>query len=225
MVDVAVDADALAGFGRVSLRILHERLTIDGLTLPSDNWRTPCTSSLGTLEALPLELIEAILTLLDFKTLSHVSRTCLRGRQVVSALREYRDVMRHAPTALVALAKTRLIHHFVATDIHRALLSANCTSCKTLGLFLHLPTCQRYCLSCISEDEDLWMIPISLAMRHFGLSAAELKTLTVVYGQRVHWSNEQFESHRLVCYRSAKNLATARGRSVESIRPQKQAKM
>ena len=66
-------------------------------------------SFLGKLDALPLELLHAIFLMLDFRTLSRLSRTCLRGVAVIESLPQYRDLTTHAPRAVGALGATRII--------------------------------------------------------------------------------------------------------------------
>ena len=115
----------------------------------SSNWRKSASSPLGRLDDLPLELLHATLALLAFRTISHVSRTCLRGIDVVNSLPEYRDLMLHAPDALAALGKTRMIRHHIAANIHLVLLSEDCYSCRRYAAFLSLLTCERCCYYCI----------------------------------------------------------------------------
>ncbi|KAL9532994.1 hypothetical protein SMMN14_03534 [Sphaerulina musiva] len=134
-------------------------------------------SILGTLDTLPLEILHAIFAGLDFKSLLHISATCLRGIDVVKSLPEYRDLTSHAPLALAALGKTRLIRHHTATDLHTALLSPSCTSCNQYGAFLFLPTCQRCCYHCLRRNRSFWVIPLSVARKCFSLSVAEVKSI------------------------------------------------
>lgn len=147
---------------------------------PLSNWRTLPSSPLGALDTLPLELLHTIFAMLDFRTLSHITRTCLRGIQVVRSLPEYRDLMRHAPEALAALGKTRLIFHHLATTIHATLLSADCISCGSYGAFLFLPTCERCCYHCLWRNQSLWVVPITTAKKCFGLSTSGAKTLPIM---------------------------------------------
>ena len=178
----------------------------------SSDWRKS-TSSLGRLDDLPLELLHATLALLDFKSLSHVSRTCIRGIEVVNSLPEYRDLMLHAPDALAALGKTRIIRHHPAANIHLALLSAGCTLCSRYGALLYLPTCERCCYHCLWKNQSLWLIPISMAQKCFLLSKAAAKTLPVLrsvpgkYHVRYPISRQRLIG--LVCVGVAKELSIA----------------
>jgi hypothetical protein len=181
---------------------------------PMSTLQTRSTSSaLGSLDNLPLELLHSTFALLDFRTLSHISRTCRRGTEVVKSLPEYRDLMLHAPDALAALGKTELIRHHLAANIHLTLLSAKCTLCSRYGAFLHLPTCERCCYHCLWTNQSLWLIPISIAKKCFLLSKDAVKTLPVlrsIPGQySVRYSISRKRPIRLVCVGAAKKLSIA----------------
>nr|POF23987.1 hypothetical protein CFP56_54923 [Quercus suber] len=212
-------------FSRIAHYHWHHYAGTIEITKPemhSSNWRTSPSSSLGDLEAFPLELLFAIFALLDFKTLSDISRTCLRGVEVVRSLPQYRDLMQHAPKALAALGKTRLIRHHLAATVHAALLSTDCISCGRYGAFLHLPLCGRCCQPCLWSNQSLRMISIPKARKCFGISAARVKSLPIMlsvpgtYGRGRESSRQR--RIRLVCVGSAKQLAIAENRSEMSMR-------
>lgn len=188
------------------------------------NWQTSHSSSsgLGNLDHLPLELLHTILTLLDFRTLSHITRTCHRGIEVVKSLLEYRDLMLHAPEALAALGKTRLIRHHIAATVHKALRAADCTSCGRYGAFLFLPSCERCCYNCLWSNQSLWLLPRPIAKECFGLSAAGTKTLPFMRSVPGTYSIRHTIHHPkpvgLVCVGDAKKLAIAENKSEESMR-------
>jgi hypothetical protein len=190
--------------------IVKGMLQIAGPAKQSSNWRKS-TSSLGRLDDLPLELLHATLALLDFKSLSHVSRTCIRGIEVVNSLPEHRDLMLHASDALAALAKTRSIRHHLAANIHLALLSANCRLCSRYSALLHLPTCERCCYHCLWTNQSLWLIPISMAKKCFLLSEAAAKTLPVLRSvpgkYHVRYPISRQRPIGLVCVGAAKELS------------------
>ncbi|KAF5020328.1 hypothetical protein F66182_7634 [Fusarium sp. NRRL 66182] len=100
-------------------------------------------SSLGMLDTMPAELLLLTLNLLDFQSLSRLARACFRGKIIVESLSAYRQVMRHAPKVLPALAKTGLIGHHPALLVLSTLQTSRCVSCFEFGAFLYLPTCER----------------------------------------------------------------------------------
>ncbi|WPH02136.1 Hypothetical protein R9X50_00499100 [Acrodontium crateriforme] len=59
--------------------IVHGMIRITEPAKLFSSWRLSPSSSLGDLDALPLELLHVIFAMLDFKSLSDISRTCLRA--------------------------------------------------------------------------------------------------------------------------------------------------
>jgi len=177
------------------------------------------TAPLGNLDVLPLELLHSIFSMLDLRTLSGITRTCLRGTVVVESLPEYRDLIRHAPQAMAALGSTRLLHYHSASTLHATLLSASCSSCGEYGAFLFLPTCERCCYECLWRNQSLWVIPISEARKCFDLSVAsakELPTMRSLPGKYyVRCSISRKRQLRLVSVRAAKELAIKENKSTE----------
>ncbi|KAF7560268.1 hypothetical protein G7046_g3879 [Stylonectria norvegica] len=137
-------------------------------------------SSLGLLDTMSAELILLVFDLLDFQSLSRVSRTCLRGKIIVESLSPYRQVMQHAPKVLTALAKTNLIIHYRASLVLHALRTSRCMSCWDFGAFLYLPTCERVCLECLYQNRGLWMMTTATAKKCFGLTQRQLRTIPIM---------------------------------------------
>ena len=60
--------------------IVNGQITIaESAAVANIDRKTDPSGSLGKLDTLPLELLHVIFAMLDFKTLSHIQRTCLRG--------------------------------------------------------------------------------------------------------------------------------------------------
>jgi len=169
-------------------------------------------SNLGDLDALPLELLHAIFAMLDFKTLSHIQRTCLRGIAVVESLPQYRDMIEHAPKALAALGQTQLLRHHSAAALHAALLTSECQCCGDYGPFLHLPTARRCCFFCLENSTQLWVIPVSQAKSCFNITNSQLKHLPVMLSipgaYQVRGSVSRNRKLRLICVGTARELVT-----------------
>src|SRR6478609_55847 len=109
-------------------------------------------SSLGQLDILPAELLLSVIDLLDFQSLSRLSRVSLLGKYDIEDLPVYRDVVEHAPEALVALGQTHLLSYHPATLVYSTLRQSRCVSCFAFGGFLLLPTCERVCFECLYEN-------------------------------------------------------------------------
>lgn len=133
-------------------------------------------SAVGRLDKLPAELMQYILEQLDFRALSNLSQASLRGHEIVHANSSYEKVMRHAPEALVALSRTKLITYHSAALIRKALFSSECISCREFGSYLFLPTCQRCCWQCLDHNPSLWVTKPAIAAECFSLSPCQLAT-------------------------------------------------
>ncbi|KAF4447020.1 hypothetical protein F53441_9418 [Fusarium austroafricanum] len=168
-------------------------------------------SSLGQLDLLPAELLLSVLDLLDFQSLSRLSRVSLLGKDVIEDLPVYREMVQHAPEALVALGQTRLLSHHPASLLHSALRQSRCVSCFAFGGFLFLPTCERVCFECLYENQALRMTSPAMAKQCFSLTDHDLQRIPVMhsvpgtFGLRFQFAHKQVE--RLVSVKQAKKLA------------------
>lgn len=202
--------------------IINGQIRITEPAKPPSIDRTSPSSLLGNMDVLPLELLHAIFALLDFKTLSDISRTCSRGTAVVKSLPEYHDLMHYAPLTLTALGKTQLIRHHSSATVHAALLSSDCVSCHQYGAFLFLPTCQRCCYNCLHRNQSLWVTTLSVAKRCFDLSSAAVKTIPIMRSlPGKYWVGYNISRQRpirLVCVGTAKRLAISEDVSEAQLR-------
>ncbi|KAH6956294.1 hypothetical protein DER45DRAFT_566473 [Fusarium avenaceum] len=178
---------------------------------PSTLCRERPASSLGLLDTVPAELLLLILNLLDFQSLSRVSRVCFRGKIIVESLSSYRQVMRHAPKVLTALTKTNLISRYPASFILHTLQTCHCVSCLDFGAFLYLPSCERVCLECLYQNRGLWMMTTATARKCFGLTQRQLQNIPIMRSIPGTYSVRSLEKtyrrvYHLVSVRHAKQL-------------------
>lgn len=173
--------------------------------------RNSPSSNIGNLDVFPMELLHNILNQLDFLSLFRLASVSHRGRNVVHSLAAFRDLTTYAYPVLVALGITELLYWHSCSTLHSALLSESCVSCGLYGPFLFLPTCERCCYWCLSENQSLWLIPVSKAKKIFGLSAKDLKgtpTLHTVPGVYfVRRLNKRLKRFRLVSVKIVKRIA------------------
>jgi len=199
---------------------------------PSDIKRRPQgpqgSASLSRLDSLPLELLHLIFAMLDFQTLSRITKTCLRGNEVISSLPEYRDVIQYAPRSLVALGQTRLIRYHSAANVHVTLLSARCMSCGEYGAFCFLPTFERCCFNCLWRTQSLCIVPIAQAVKCFDLPTLMVRQLPIMrslpgkYCVRYNISRER--PVRIVSIRAVKELAVKEHKCGDHLAPELEAK-
>ncbi|KAI9788579.1 MAG: hypothetical protein M1816_006828 [Peltula sp. TS41687] len=199
--------------------IYNGMISISKPAKPSTIQRDSASSTIGLLERLPLELVHATLNLLDFQSLSRLSRVSLRGEAVVSSLPAYRDLMEHAPHALTALGQTRLINVHSSAALRAALKSDQCVSCREYGAFLFLPTCERCCFVCLQRNQSLWVIPTALAGKCFRLTPKQLKSIPILYSiPGVYWIGRRISQRRkLLSVKMAKELGIVVHGSIEKM--------
>jgi len=114
--------------------ILNSTITIRDAIQPALNQTIPGSSTIGLLDTLPIEIIHIVLELLDFRSLSLFARVCHQGKATVESLPAYRNLTKHAITALVAFGRTELITFHSAASIYAALLSEKCEPASSLPL-------------------------------------------------------------------------------------------
>ncbi|KAM5351107.1 hypothetical protein ACJ41O_003830 [Fusarium nematophilum] len=153
-----------------------------------------------------------ILNLLDFQSLSRISRTSLKGKQVIEAHPPYRDFMNYCPEILAALAKTHLLQLHSAGSLRHTLLAEKCASCFEFGAFLFLPTCERICFECLCRNRAYRMTGLGSAKDWFGLTDAEIRRIPIMQSipgsyrvrNSVRWDSRTCS---LVCVKQLKQLA------------------
>ncbi|KAK2799485.1 hypothetical protein FQN50_008457 [Emmonsiellopsis sp. PD_5] len=156
---------------------------------------SPRSSSCGSLDVLPAELLSEILEFVDLGSLGNLRLTSYLAKAHVEALPPYRFLAENATevlSALRALKQERLIHYFTAAQIIDTLTSKRCAVCKAFGPYLYLLSCTRSCANCL-DDWDvgklegsticLQTISVSDAERCFGItrqSLAGIPTMPII---------------------------------------------
>ncbi|CEI60980.1 hypothetical protein FVEN_g2380 [Fusarium venenatum] len=194
--------------------------TLPSIT-PITNQPRVYASSLGQLDLLPAELLLSVLDLLDFQSLSRLSRVSLLGKDVIEDLPVYSDMVQHAPETLATLGQTHLLGHHPATLLHSTLRQSKCVSCFAFGGFLFLPTCERVCFECLYENQALRMTSPAMAKQCFGLTGDDLGRIPIMhsipgtFGLRFQFVHKQVE--HLVSVKQAKKLALGIHGSAEEL--------
>ncbi|KAI5865425.1 hypothetical protein GGS23DRAFT_426333 [Durotheca rogersii] len=196
---------------------------IRNLPLPQTSpiHRHATNSSLGRIDTLPPELLLFILNLLDFQSLSRLSRASFRAKAIVEALPAYQELLEHAPDVLVALGRTRILRYHSAALLRQTLRTNRCESCFDFGAFLFLPTCERVCFQCLHENHALRVTTLNLAKKCFHLTNSHLKKIPVLhsipgtYSVMFHVSRRKV--YRLVSVKQVKQLAIEVHGSAENV--------
>jgi hypothetical protein len=144
-------------------------------------------SPVGSLEALPLEVLQSILNLLDLQCLTDFRAVSWRARALVDSVPQYNTLVQHCPDALRAFLSTGMAVHFSASQIFEALCTQDCIDCGLFGPLLDLFTAHRYCIICVSSSYDLFTVAVSTASRDFGLGLETMHTMPKLL--TVPWDN------------------------------------
>lgn len=171
---------------------------------------SPVSSSIGSLDTLPTELLHKIFNSLDFRSLSRFLRVCHRAKIVIELLPSYLRIMKHASTTLAALTRTELITYHTAATLHAALLAEKCVCCQKYGAYLFLPTCERCCYQCLHKDNYLRVISVSMAKTCYAISEEDLQQIPIMLNIPGRYSVGQVSTCRrqvrLVSLKQAKTL-------------------
>lgn len=124
---------------------------------------------LGSLDILPLELIQTILLQTDLQSLTVFRRVNRYARLSVDAVPRYRRIVEEAPNALRALLSVGLAAHFSCEQLYRAVSTPNCLLCGSFDVFLYLLKCIRVCFNCLSRREDCLTLSPTHAKVRYGL--------------------------------------------------------
>lgn len=186
----------------------------------SQRFPVPASSSLGPrMNALPLELLQNILELLDFRTLSRLSQVSRLAKYHFETLPAYRDVQKHASRTLITLQRTRLITVHSAAAILAALRTDRCPFCGDFGPFLFLLTCERCCFNCLERNTSLTLLDVKLARNLFRLPGKDFNKIPAIYsapGLHDGVLSDHFPKQWLVSLRHVKDLAISRHGQAEA---------
>ncbi|KAF5004051.1 hypothetical protein FDECE_9426 [Fusarium decemcellulare] len=182
------------------------------LRAPSVIHRTPETSSVEFLGTLPPEILASILNLLDFQSLSRLSRVSLWAKLSVEALPAYKEFFQHASEVLLALSLTRLLHFHSAALLRQTLREKECITCRReFAGFVFLPTFERVCYECLCGLPRFRVTTIENVKECFGLLDRQLlgiPTLHSISGwYNVGRDSRYIDATRLVSAKQVKERA------------------
>jgi len=173
--------------------------------LTGEHYKTPI-ESLGGMDCLPLELLHAVLLILDLRTLTDFRYVNRRAKEVTGSMPQYRAVSTHARTALTGILKIETGRWITCETLYKKLCTGKCEKCGDFGGYLYLLTCKRACFLCFSNDRKYLPLLVSEAVRKFGLQGGIVETLPQMISLPGIYSHEDLESHQryiLTDYESA----------------------
>ena len=182
-----VDNDSLFNTGGYEIAWRPMRSVRD-LTLSDQDLQKACPLShhrscekpkydLGSLDMLPLEILNMILAWLDIHSLMSLQRINRRGFALIHGLPQLMDIFRHCPDVLRGILSTEIAPYIGLSQLVGKLSSTACESCDDFGGYLYLLTCSRVCFHCFTQLPHYLPILRSEARRLFGVSTSNLKHL------------------------------------------------
>jgi hypothetical protein len=164
--------------------LTYTRRRINDFTL-DENLPTPhyCHISrspevgLGSLDILPLELLQRILSQLDLCTLTDFRRVNQLALQSVASIPEYKAINTHANNALRGILSIKTARWITCETLYAILCTSECEQCGDFGGYLYIITCKRVCFLCFTQEQTYLPLRYSHAIQKFGLNRPILDTL------------------------------------------------
>ena len=140
-------------------------------------------SSLGLLEALPLELLTAVCLRLDLQSALCFSHANSRAKDIIASTYQYRRVREHAQQVLRAAFHTDQAPNLGISDLHSALVTKACSLCSNgFGRFFYLLTATQCCLSCLESAPEFGVVNLGTVCTVTGRSRDSVRRLVPVLG-------------------------------------------
>ncbi|KAJ5624286.1 F-box domain-containing protein [Penicillium lagena] len=146
------------------------------------------SSSLGELERIPQEIVDRIVSEMDFLTIEKFAAVSTVTRYSVQSCQIFVEVLKFAPYMPGILHSTQTDNQHSIKDVWCEMKNEKCRSCGERGKCLFLPTCERVCQPCLKLNPSYWTFPRSVACIAYGLTEEQLKeiptirTLSIVNG-------------------------------------------
>lgn len=180
------------------------------LTCPLNNGRHDAeqdiiladTSPLGSLDKLPLEIRQQILSETTLSALT-TCRCVSRGFcHAIGNLPQYKDVMTFAPCSLRAALSIEVAPHITCIDLHNVLCRKECNACGKFGAFLYLLRCERVCYECVKDNDDYLPLKPTHAMQKTATKPKDFRiypvpTARCLPGQYDRSNYRKREAHRI----------------------------
>jgi len=157
--------------------ILDDNLPALGFPPSNGHIRKLPKVDLGTLDILPLELLQGLLSQLDLYTLTGFRRVNRRAIEVVESIPQYKAVTTHARNVLRGILSIETGQWISCETVYEKLCTAECEQCGDFGGYLYILTCERVCFLCFSEGKRYLPLRRSHAIRKFGVNRQILNTL------------------------------------------------
>jgi hypothetical protein len=135
------------------------------------------SADLGALKAMPAEILDDIISLLDIAAIDRFKAANRRAYEAVNSNRHFGHVNREAGGTLRALRAIHASHLVSAQAVFQALCAKECAGCGDFGGYMYLPALQRLCWQCLETRDGHVPMREMAALRAMGLTLDVLDTL------------------------------------------------
>lgn len=134
-------------------------------------------TGLGSLNRIPLELLQDVLLRLDMRSLARFRQTNLRSRQTVDSLREYQVVTSHGMNLICALGRTGYAPFVSLSECYYALCTKECVSCGEFSGFISFLNWHRCCFKCLKVAPEAQVKTLAAIRKQFGMTKGRSRQL------------------------------------------------
>lgn len=174
----------------------YPRLNLKDFTLDENNLERDCPLDngrhqklpeydLGTLDSLPLEILQEAISYLDFDTLAALRRVNARAMEVVESVPAYRATLQLCPNIVRGLYSIHYGAYVSLNTLWSTLGRARCEDCGDFGGYIYLLTCRRVCFLCFRTACRFYPLQIAEASKQYGIkkdSLCDIPTMRSVPG-------------------------------------------
>lgn len=108
----------------------------------------PSTADLGTLNMLPVEMIQEICIRLDLRSITRLRLVNRQFAAIVDSAPQYQLITRQSLEVLRGILSVEIGNWITVQALHRKLRNGDCESCGGAGSHLYLIRCKRLCYLC-----------------------------------------------------------------------------
>lgn len=113
----------------------------------TSNLRLP-TADLGSMSALPTEIIQEICLRLNLRSLAKLKTVNRQMSSVVDAMPQYHTIIGHSPSLLKGLLSVEIGDRVTCHTLYEKLKNEACETCGGYGSHFYLLKCKRVCYMC-----------------------------------------------------------------------------
>jgi len=130
----------------------------------------PPTARLGSLDRLPLETINAIISLLDIAAVDQLKVVNRRAFAVANSHPQFKLLNWEAHDTLRGIRAIRISQTITVQTLFERLCASQCVECGEFGGYMYLVTFERVCRRCFEKNDRYSPLREIAALKKFGLT-------------------------------------------------------